>query len=288
MLAKYATGADAGRVLAALGPTALKQGDYELEHFIRLCLSQFGEAGRRAVAAWLPKLSLRTRGVAVWGLDRINLRTTLEAFAAAGLLPLPVNELYEATRTFTEQEEGADSFDPGEPRSLLYAFYCAGILVSFDTESDQVPSPHDELVMRFGRHSRGGFAPECAIQVPGEEEEEEDEGFEDDEESEVEAGGDDFDRDGPLRVQFIHAGRLYEFDPENFGDWYDVSAVVAAVNRAVADAGRPERFINIHTGGQAAEFVFADPVRFLPLADQFALPVRDEAARLLARGGAVG
>lgn len=77
MLAKYATGADADRVLAALGPVALKQSEYDLEHFIRLCLSAFGEAGRRAVEGWLPNLSLRTRAVAVWGLERIDLRVAL-------------------------------------------------------------------------------------------------------------------------------------------------------------------------------------------------------------------
>lgn len=191
------------------------------------------------------------------------------------MLPLPVDEAYEAARTFQEQEAG--EFDPTHPRSVRYALYRAGVLVSFDAESDERPSPHDELVMRFGRHSRGGFAPECAIQVPGEEvfdeEDEEDEFMEAEEEN-----TDEFDPDGPLRVQFIHAGRVYEFDPENFGDWYDVSAVVKAVNRAVADAGRPERFIEVETGGQAAEFVFADPARFLPVASRFALPVQRCAA----------
>src|SRR5262249_51162935 len=96
MLAGDATAADAGRVRAALGPTALKQGDSSREHLIRLCLSRFGGAGRRAVEGWLPELSLRTRAVAVWGLHRIDLRAALEGFAAAGLLPIPADELYEA------------------------------------------------------------------------------------------------------------------------------------------------------------------------------------------------
>lgn len=61
--------------------------------------------------------------------------------------------------------------------------------------------------------------------------------------------------------------------------------MVAAVNRAVADAGRQERFISIETGGQAAMYVFAEAGRFLPLADRFAVPVNDDAARLLARRG---
>jgi len=278
MLAKYATEADAGRVLATLGPTALGQGDYSIEHLIRLCLSAFGEAGRLAVEGWLPKLSLRTRAVAVWGLQRIDLRAALEAFAAAGLLPVPPDEVYEATRRLKEENEGRGSFDPTAPRSLTEALSCVGIVVSFDAESDQLPSPHDELVMRFGRHSRGGFAPECAVQIPGEDEPDDEEGEFDASPGDA-ADSDEFDPEGPLRVQFIHAGRVYEFDPENFGDWYDVSAVAAAVNRAVADAGRSERFISIETGGQSAEFVFADPARFLPVAGRFAVPIQDDAAR---------
>jgi hypothetical protein len=289
LLAEYATAADADRVLAALGPTALEQTSYSLEHLIRLCLSKFGEAGRQAVEGWLPGLSRTTRAVAVWGLHRIDLRAALGAFAAAGLLPLPADEVFEATRKFREEQEGRGSFNPVDPLSLLSAFYCAGILVSFDAESDRVPSPHDELVMQFGRHSRGGFAPECAIQVQGEDEPDEEEEYDEDveyleyEEVESGAGGTvgpaEFDPEGPLRVQFVHAGKVYEFDPKNYGDWYDVGAVAAAVNRAVADAGRPERFIEIDTGGQAAEFVFADPARFLPVAGHFAVPVQPNATR---------
>ena len=222
--------------------------------------------------------------MAEWGLRGIDLRAALEAFAAAGLLPIPAGEAYEAARSFKERDAGPGSFDPTDPTSLADALHGAGILFWFDAESDQVPSPHDELVMEFGRHARGAFAPECAVQGPGEEPEDEDE----DGESLVADPGDvpdpdEFDPDGPLRVRFVHAGRVYEFDPENYGDWYDVGAVVAAVNRAVADAGGPERFISVETGGQAAEHVFADPARFLPVADQFALPVRDAAARALAR-----
>lgn len=283
MLAKFATPADAERVLAALGPVALKQSEDNLEHFIRLCTSTFGDLGRRAVQGWLPELSLRNRAVAVWGLERIELRAVLEGFAAVGLLPLPVDEVFEAARQFQEKESGV--FDPTHPESVRCALYTTGILVSFDAESDERPSPHDELIMQFGKHSRGGFTPECAIQIPGEEEiDEEDE--EDEEKLAADGQGpdaDEFDPDGPLRVRFIHSGRVYEFDPVNFGDWYDVSAVVTAVNQAVADAGRTERFINIETGGQAVELVFAEPSRFLRVADRFAIPVKDKAARLLAR-----
>ncbi|WP_439623885.1 hypothetical protein [Gemmata sp.] len=225
----------------------------------------------------MPNLSPRTRAVALWGLEGLDLRAALvEALAGAGLLPLPVDEAYEAGRKFEQHESGA--FDPAHPGSVRSALYAAGLLVSFDAESDERPSPHDKLVMRFGRHSRGGFSPECAVQTPGEEEaDDEDRDDEEDEDPEEDAVADTFDPDGPLRVRFVHAGRVYEFDPENFGDWYDVAAVVAAVNLAVADGGRPERFLGIETGGQAAEFVFADPARFLPVARRLALPVRRDA-----------
>ncbi|WP_439628292.1 hypothetical protein [Gemmata sp.] len=133
--------------------------------------------------------------------------------------------------------------------------------------------------MRFGRDSRGGFAPDCAIRTPGEEAANEDEDRDggEGEDPEADSGADDgFDPDGSLRVQIVHAGRVCEFDPENLGDWYNMAAA-AAVNLAVADGGRPERFLGIETGGQAAEFLFADPARFLPVARRLALPVRRDA-----------
>ncbi len=75
----------------------------------------------------------------------------------------------------------------------------------FDTEFDEIPCPHHLLIMEFAENSGGGFDPECAVQTWHRKNRE--------------------DIRADYTVQFLYKGRLYRFEAENHGDWYDVEAV---------------------------------------------------------------
>jgi hypothetical protein len=145
-----------------------------------------------------------------------------------------------------DREEAESRGLHGKVKTALEA---AGQLLWFDTETGYLPVPHDELVERFGAASLGAFRPEAAFETwhsP-----EKGERVVSDLEPRVPGQG--------YTVQFVHGGRLYRFHAEDRGDWYDVGSVVAAVNRALADAGRSERFSGLHTGGQDAAYLFGAP-----------------------------
>lgn len=112
----------------------------------------------------------------------------------------------------------------------------AGRLLSFDTETGMVPTRHDRLLRDFARASAHQFNPEAEFEwyVPDQKNPD----------------------SGSYLVQFIHSGRLYRFRPRDLGDWYDVEAVTAAVERALSDAGVPERFVPLSTGDQTATYIF--------------------------------
>jgi hypothetical protein len=118
-------------------------------------------------------------------------------------------------------------------------FSCAGRFLTFDVEVGMIPARHDRLLQQFAEASAGKFKPEAML-----------EDFD---------GRENVPDGGVYAVQFVHAERLYRFFPRNLGDWYDVTAVAAAVDRALADAGTTERFVPFFPNGQYAAFVFGDP-----------------------------
>jgi hypothetical protein len=87
-------------------------------------------------------------------------------------------------------------------------------------------------------------------------------------------------------VAFLYGERAYVFGAENYGDYYDVEAVVGALNFALEDAGRPERFLGVAGRGQCACYVFAEPGAFLPLAEKYGLPVSADHAGPMRAGRA--
>jgi len=125
-----------------------------------------------------------------------------------------------------------------------------GVVVAFDAETGMVPVRHDLLLYEFADASQGRFTPEAPSEVM------------------VQQGPEDYD--GDYTVQFIANNLLYRFGARNFGDWYDVEAVHNAVNRALADAGGPERFVTVATGDQMAMFLFG-PAAVAELASELGI-----------------
>jgi hypothetical protein len=128
----------------------------------------------------------------------------------------------------------------------------AGLLTWFDTETGEVPCPHDQLIRDFTEGSRGLFQPEAVLQEDGENDQ------------------------ADCVAQFIFRDRLYRFQARNFNDYYDVERTVAAINRALRDAGMPERFVEMDTGDQTACFLFGEPGRLELAAQEFRWPLADD------------
>jgi hypothetical protein len=95
---------------------------------------------------------------------------------------------------------------------------------------------------------------------------------------------DENDDNAPYILQFVYRDRLFRIGAENYGDWYDVVAVSRIINFALETAGQPERFIALHSDGQFAKFVFADPAVFVPLADKYSLPLSKDPSQAMRKG----
>jgi hypothetical protein len=268
ILPEHVRKTDVGRILKAVVPP---QG--ELNGAVVRLLLRLGDRGQQVVASRLTEVEPEARMEAVWALQGLNVRGALAELHAAGILPQSPDEvLAEMAQArshphpllgswFEEDPVGEDS-----PTTVLQALGTAGLVTTFDTETGTVPCDHDHLILDFAEGTAGRFRPECPVQVWHQEHDE--------------------DFDAPYTVAFLHNGRVYVFGAENFGDYYDVEAVVNALNLALQHAGRPERFLGIEGMGQCAYYVFADPDAFLPLAARYGIPVSADHAGPMRAGRA--
>jgi hypothetical protein len=165
--------------------------------------------------------------------------------AAIGLIsPLFPEEIQ--TIQATEKREDDD------PAWSLLVLDHAHIRTCFDTESSEVPPRHDLLIREFANNSRGVFSPEAVLQREG------------------------TGRRAEVVVQFVFRNRLYGFQVRDFSDDYDLERLVAAMNKALADAGLRERFLSRDTGDQIADFIFGDPRLISEAAQEFQWALDDE------------
>jgi hypothetical protein len=217
----------------------------------RLLLGRLGPRGRKAVEESMDRLRPDARAWAVWKLNGLDLNATIDDLRAAGLTTMGRDDILAKMRKSRRAAGEAGELDLTDPSGLGSALAWAGILTQFDTETDEIPCRHHELIMEFAENTGGRFDPECAVQAWHRKDQE--------------------DIEGPYTVRFLYKGRLYRFGAENRHDWYDVEAVVRALNFALATAGRPERFSGLETGDQTAAYVFADPEAFRPIAEKYGL-----------------
>ncbi len=194
------------------------------------------------------------------GTERAPGRSLTPAQAAAILVRHQVLTQAEAAqalrrvRTARPSRRGADEPLPPGPVALLEA---ARRFASFDVETGTTPNRHDRLLLDLAQASAGRLRPEAAHER-------------------YVTTQPDADT-GDYTVQFIHGRSLYRFRPEDLGDWYDLDAVLAAIHRALADAGIAERFVPLASEGQVAELVFANPERLRAAAAELGLELTDDA-----------
>jgi hypothetical protein len=109
----------------------------------------------------------------------------------------------------------------------------------FDAETGTVPNPYDELILNY-------FVPASLGKLDG-----------------LECymtWNEDLDNTME-KVWVIFKGKGYSFEPDYYGDWYDLGAVEAVMDRVCKDAGLSERFVGWDTGDQTAAYIFAEPVK---------------------------
>ncbi len=178
-----------------------------------------------------------------WRLNDITLECALHVSVRHGLLPeMPSGEI--VRRALSDSDPLGSPF--GHWMSVMTL---AGRAASFDTETSTFPNRHDELILdELAKASAGRFVPTKAVEVWRE-------------------TSDAYD------VAFEHAGKWYHFRAQGLGDWYDVPAVMAAANRALADAGHAERFHALDAGGQGAFLLLARPESLTAAAAELRLPV---------------
>jgi hypothetical protein len=80
------------------------------------------------------------------------------------------------------------------------------------------------------------------------------------------------------------AGHPARFNPKFMGDWTDLEAVLGGLNNAVAEADRPERFANIHSGAKAPTRSSARLKVSRTWPRQVGLPLDDKANAAIAIG----
>jgi hypothetical protein len=265
LLRKYAVEEDYERICAALFPPS--GGGEERRPGLeeaRLLLENLGGRGRQRLLDRLDRLEARARQWAVWKLQGLDVRSALAELHSAGVVRQTPDELL--ARMGEGQGGGGEALDVTEPALLAGALSYADLTTYFDTGTGFVPCNHHHLIRHFARGSGGRFTPEYPVQTWHRQ------------------GEDDYD--GPYTVQFIYRGRLYRFAAENYGDYYDVDAVVRALNTALEHNGQRERYLGLYTGDQCARFVFADPAAFVPVAQRYGLPLAQDPSEAMRAGRA--
>ena len=112
----------------------------------------------------------------------------------------------------------------------------AGKALWFDVETGTYPNRHDFLLLDLAAISEGEFVPEAV--------------------SEEAPPADS--NDIPYLVRFVHRKQAYELEATNFGDYYDLDALLRAANQAVSDSGLSKRFYTLETGDQTAIVVYME------------------------------
>jgi hypothetical protein len=115
----------------------------------------------------------------------------------------------------------------------------ARLLTIFDVESPQSPPIYSSLLSAMAENCRGRFNPSDVSQLWYSE------------------GEDETGSSGV--VQFVFGGELVEFGVHDYGDYYDMRAVLKAVDAVLERANVLERFVPLGAGDQLMILAFCRP-----------------------------
>jgi hypothetical protein len=136
--------------------------------------------------------------------------------------------------------------------------------LQFDSEADEVPPAYDRFSIA-SCNSPAVLLPPRAVQQRSPKPKSEDE-------------------EPPITIEFIVTGKQFTLKPRPLGDWYDVEAVQAAVNRALETAGKSERILAVESTGQEATFVFGPPAAWQEIAKEYSFPLASGASDAVQQG----
>lgn len=202
---------------------------------IRTCV-RLGAEGRALLEARLGELPPEFRADALWRL--------------AGHTSVALARRLDALGSLDPGWEGRLAPKAAAGLSALEQVLWAGKRATvFDREIGRIPVGHDGLLVQLARYTSGAVVPEAALERY----------LEDDDATEA------------YTVDFIVDDTLYSFQPRDLGDFYDVQAVVSALNVAVRNAGCSERLILLADGGQTASVLWLDETVARTIANEFDL-----------------
>jgi hypothetical protein len=140
----------------------------------------------------------------------------------------------------------------------------AAVKHDFDTETGEIPAGHDVRIHELAAITHGRFRPSAVREIWNRK--------------------NDDDRETPYQIEFVTDGRLYRFEAKFLGDWYDVMSVLVALNRALADSGRSERFLPLDSGDQTSAILFGDPKQIETAAAEDWIALSDDADEVRREG----
>lgn len=215
------------------------------------------EAAKRA-AKYVDKLDPIMRMKIMWKVKRFKLEQVLTRMKSLGVI-----KSFNTDKVIKELAAGKiDDYD--DTVLLFLVFYDNNIILDFDVETDQLPSRHDQLILDFSAASNSIFTPVYADQIWHQMHEE--------------------DYDAHYTVRFVYNNILYKFEARNLGDWYDLEQVIKAINFALKNTGKKERFFQLYSGGQNAWFIFGNEENITKLANEFYFPLEANLEAPMKRG----
>lgn len=196
-----------------------------------------------------------------------SFKTTAEV--AEVLIRTGVLTRSEVDRAIAKAREKLREVDSAEELSPLEFMAVADKLALVNVKGYEYPARHDLLLEEFAKASGGLFNPEAALERYHSNLPEEPKDDSDGPGQWVPAGAGDYE------VQFIHREKLYRFAPKDQARWTDIRAVLAAIHKALADAGVSERFVPHAESGEIGLFMFANPVALKNASREIDLPLKE-------------
>jgi hypothetical protein len=134
-------------------------------------------------------------------------------------------------------------------------------VVWFDAETGMFPNQHDVLLAQIARLSPG-FKAATFSEVPPRD-------YRDDK--------------TPYQLGASLNNKRYQQTAQNYGDWYDVNAVLTLLNRMAQDSQSPDRFITLPTNDQTAIVMVIDKTALQTLRTD-GLIILDDSSRAMLLG----
>ncbi|HEY0720734.1 MAG TPA: hypothetical protein VGE50_05725 [Gammaproteobacteria bacterium] len=157
-----------------------------------------------------------------------ELVNTLVAFPEEGQLKAYLDQLGVLTPSRADDSSTAADEPPLTPRDYLLQ---QGRVYGFDVETGLFPNRHDELLASLAQLSNSELRAAKFQEIPPSDYDAEDE---------------------PYTLIGIIGDKKYEMSAENYGDWYDLDAVLALLNQMANENSIADRFVTLPTEDQTA------------------------------------